>query len=48
MLNVIDSLTQRPIFTLGLGAFLGGVVLLYLVMQRSRRHRIRRAEENHT
>jgi len=48
MTNVINSLTQRPIVTLGLGAFLGGVVLLYLVMQRARKHRIRRIEENNT
>jgi len=46
MQNVFDSLVQRPILTLGLGAFLSGVVLLYLVMQRTRKHRIEQARKH--
>ncbi len=38
---IFDSLTARPIITLGVGAFLSGVALFYLVMQRTRKHRIR-------
>ena len=43
MQHLIDSVTERPLATLELGAFLSGVALLYLVMQRTRRHRIRQA-----
>jgi len=46
MQNVIDSLAQRPLVTLAVGAFLCGVALLYLVMQRTRRHRIRQARQD--
>lgn len=46
MQNVFDSLAQRPVLTLGLGAFLSGVVLLYLVMQRARKLRIEQAREH--
>jgi len=45
MQNVLDSLTSRPLLTLGLGAFLSGVALLYLVMQRTRKHRINEARD---
>ena len=44
MQNILDSLTARPLLTLGLGAFLSGVALFYLVMQRTRKHRINQAE----
>ncbi|WP_281841272.1 hypothetical protein [Sinisalibacter aestuarii] len=43
MQHVISSLVERPILTLGLGAFLSGVALFYLVMQRTRKNRIERA-----
>jgi len=46
MQNIFDSLAQRPVLTLVLGAFLSGVALLYLVMQRSRKHRIEQAREH--
>lgn len=45
MQNVIDSLAQRPFVTIGVGAFLSGVALFYLVMQRTRQHRIKQAEK---
>ncbi len=41
---IIDSLTARPFVTLAVGAFLSGVALLYLVMQRARKHRLRQLE----
>lgn len=40
---VLESLTGRPFVTVGFGAFLSGVSLLYLVMQRTRKHRIKEA-----
>lgn len=43
MQQVIDALMSRPFLTLGLGAFLSGVALFYLVMQRTRKHRIEKA-----
>jgi|GEM_PF-2643347 len=43
MQNVIDSLFARPLLTLGLGAFLSGIALFYLVIQRTRKHRIEQA-----
>ena len=42
---IIDALTSRPIITVGVGAFLSGVALFYLVMQRTRKHRIRERQE---
>ena len=38
---IIESLSARPVVTVGIGAFLSGVALFYLVMQRTRKHRIR-------
>lgn len=46
MQQIFDALLGRPLVTLGLGAFLSGVALLYLVVQRTRKHRIRQAERN--
>ena len=43
--TVIASLIARPGVTIAVGAFLSGVALFYLVMQRTRKHRIRQAEE---
>jgi hypothetical protein len=43
MQYVIDSLFSRPILTIGVGAFLSGIVLLYLVAQRTRKSRIDKA-----
>ncbi|SMH51686.1 hypothetical protein [Maritimibacter sp. HL-12] len=40
MQTVFDSLTQRPMLTLGLGGFLGGFVLFYIVIRRARKRRI--------
>ncbi len=37
---IIESLTARPVLTVGIGAFLSGVALFYLVMQRTRKHRL--------
>lgn len=45
MQYVIDSITARPFLALGVGAFLSGVALFYLVMQRTRRQRIERARD---
>lgn len=45
MQNVIDSLIQRPVVTVGVGAFLSGVALFYLVIQRTRKHRIKEAQQ---
>ena len=45
---VIDALTARPILTVGAGAFLSGVALFYLVMQRTRKHRLEEMEEKRT
>ena len=42
---IIDALTSRPIITVGVGAFLSGVALFYLVMQRTRKHRIQEMEQ---
>ena len=42
---VIDSLMHRPLITVGLGAFLSGVALFYLVMQRTRKHRLKQAQQ---
>lgn len=42
---IIESLAARPIITVGVGAFLSGVALFYLVMQRTRKHRIRQAQQ---
>ena len=44
MQTVIDSLVARPALTVAIGAFLSGVALLYLVMQRTRKHRINEAK----
>jgi len=38
---IIEALTARPLVTAGFGAFLSGVALFYLVIQRTRKHRIR-------
>lgn len=43
MQTVIESLTARPLITLGIGAFLSGIALFYLVIQRTRKHRIKQA-----
>ncbi len=44
MQTIFEALLGRPLLTLGLGAFLSGVALFYLVMQRTRRRRIIEAE----
>ena len=44
MQTVIDALIARPFLTVGVGAFLSGVALFYLVMQRTRQHRMKQAE----
>jgi len=46
MQAIFDSLASRPLVTLGIGAFLSGVALMYLVMQRTRKHRIEQAKQN--
>jgi len=43
MQNAIEALAARPLLTVAIGAFLCGVALLYLVMQRTRKHRIEEA-----
>jgi len=45
MQHIFDALLARPFLTVGLGAFMSGVALFYLVMQRTRKHRIRDAEQ---
>jgi hypothetical protein len=42
---IVDALLGRPVVTLGMGALLSGAALFYLVMQRTRRHRIKQAEQ---
>jgi len=42
---IIEALASRPVITVGVGAFLCGVALFYLVMQRTRKHRIRQAQQ---
>ncbi|MCB1339135.1 MAG: hypothetical protein KDK10_17330 [Maritimibacter sp.] len=42
---IIEALVARPIVTVGLGAFLSGVALFYLVMQRTRQHRLSQIDE---
>ncbi len=42
---IIDSLAARPLITVGAGAFLSGVALFYLVMQRTRKHRLQQMDE---
>ena len=42
---IIESLTARPVITVGVGAFLSGVALFYLVMQRTRKHRLRQMDQ---
>jgi len=42
---IINALTSRPFITVGVGAFLSGVALFYLVMQRTRKHRLRQMEQ---
>lgn len=48
MQNVIDSLLQRPLVTVGVGSFLASVALFYILMQRTRKHRIDEARRNDT
>lgn len=40
MQSLLETIMDRPVFSVGLGAFLSGVALLYVLMQRTRRHRI--------
>ena len=42
---IIESLTSRPFITVGAGAFLSGVALFYLVMQRTRKHRLQQMDQ---
>jgi len=35
-----DTLMTRPTLAIGLGAFLSGVALLYIVIQRTRKRRM--------
>lgn len=46
MQDIFDSLASRPFLSLGIGAFLSGVALMYLVMQRTRKHRIEQAKQD--
>lgn len=39
---IVTSLFAKPLMTLGVGAFLSGVALMYLVMQRTRKHRMQK------
>ena len=41
---IIAALAARPAITVGVGAFLSGVALFYLVMQRTRKHRLRQID----
>ncbi len=45
---IIEALTARPVITVGLGAFLSGVALFYLVMQRTRQHRLAQLEQKNS
>ncbi len=45
MQQAIASFVERPFLALGIGAFLSGVALFYLVMQRTRKHRIETARK---
>lgn len=45
MQYVIDALIARPFTTIAVGAFFSGVAMFYLVMQRTRKHRIKQAEQ---
>jgi len=45
---VIEALTARPAITVGAGAFLSGVALFYLVMQRTRKHRLDEVDRSGT
>ena len=40
METLIDGLTYRPLLSLAFAAFVSGVALFYLVMQRTRKHRL--------
>ena len=42
---IIESLMSRPFITVGVGAFLSGVALFYLVMQRTRKHRLQQMDQ---
>lgn len=45
MQQIFSSFVDRPLLALGIGAFLSGVALFYLVMQRARKHRIEQARK---
>ena len=40
MTTLINALNANPVLTGGSAAFLCGVALFYLVMQRTRKHRV--------
>lgn len=44
MKNLFTAFAEKPLFALAIAAFLTGVSLFYLVMQRTRRKRIMQAE----
>ena len=43
---LVDGLLYKPLVTLAVAAFMSGVALFYLVMQRTRKHRLQQMEEN--
>lgn len=45
MQQVFSSFAERPLFALGVGGFLVGLVLFYLLMQRGRKHRVEQAHK---
>ena len=45
MQTLIDGLTHKPLLTLAVAAFVSGVALFYLVMQRTRKHRLDQLEK---
>lgn len=46
MQTLIDGLTHRPLLSLAVAAMLSGIALFYLVMQRTRKHRLQQLENN--
>ena len=48
MTSLITALTANPVLTAGSAAFMCGVALFYLVMQRTRKHRLVHAGQNET
>jgi hypothetical protein len=45
MQQVFSSFAERPLLALGVGAFLCGLALFYVLVQRNRKHRIKLAHK---